>query len=117
MTNTETTSRFAAMDLSPEAHAFRQVPDNPNPLCRDFVAQLDPSAFWCGYCHWNRPMHDDERARTAIANELAYLAGQTPCDFVACDPDGGEPCATHERLASHAEDNHELCDHTAEGVR
>jgi hypothetical protein len=53
--------------------AARNVPNNPNPLCRDFQAQPEPSAFWCGNCHWNRPMHDDEIAREAIAEALDRL--------------------------------------------
>lgn len=61
-------------------HAARNVPDNPRPLCRDFTEQPEPSAFWCGTCHWNRPMHDDEVARTAIAAELERIAGTGPCD-------------------------------------
>ena len=67
------TSRFA-LTLTPEARAARNVPHNPQPLCRDFVEQPEPSAFWCGRCSWNRPMHDDDVARTAIADALALLA-------------------------------------------
>lgn len=104
-----TTPRYSPTDTSPEARASRNVPRNPNPLCRAFTPQPEPAAFWCATCHWNRPMHDDEHARSVIANELAYLASQTPCDAVACEP-GGEPCATHERLMAHAEGDHELCD-------
>lgn len=59
-------------------HAARNVPDNPRPLCRDFVEQPEPSAFWCGTCHWNRPMHSDEVARAAIAAELERLRALTP---------------------------------------
>jgi hypothetical protein len=68
-----TTERFSPTDNSPEASAARNVPQNPHPLCRDFVEQPEPAEFWCATCHWNRPMHDDEAARTAIANELARL--------------------------------------------
>jgi hypothetical protein len=53
--------------------AARNVPNNPHPLCRDFVEQPEPSAFWCGRCHWNRPMHDDEIAREAISKALDRL--------------------------------------------
>lgn len=53
--------------------AARNVPRNPNPLCRDFQPQPEPSAFWCGNCHWNRPMHDDEIVREAIAYALDRL--------------------------------------------
>jgi hypothetical protein len=67
MTTTTTAEEQAAKD------AARYVPQNPRPLCRDFVEQPEPSAFWCGGCHWNRPMHDDEVARSAIARELARL--------------------------------------------
>jgi hypothetical protein len=61
---------------------------------------------------------DNDRAGAAFAlmetfHDAANLAEYhgTPCDFVACDPDGGEPCSTHEQLMAHAEGNHELCDH------
>jgi hypothetical protein len=54
--------------------AARNVPQNPNELCRDFQEQPEPSAFWCGNCHWNRPMHDDEIAREAITAALDRLA-------------------------------------------
>lgn len=53
--------------------AARNVPQNPNELCRDFQEQPEPSAFWCGNCHWNRPMHDDEIEREAIAAALDRL--------------------------------------------
>lgn len=65
---------YRATDISPEARAYRSVPRNPRPLCRDFQAKPEPSAFWCVTCGWNEPMHADERTRTAIANELARLA-------------------------------------------
>ncbi|HEY9372847.1 hypothetical protein [Streptomyces sp.] len=53
--------------------AARNVPRNPNPLCRDFQQQPEPSAFWCANCHWNKPMHDDEVVRAAIAEALKCL--------------------------------------------
>ena len=53
--------------------AARNVPQNPNPLCRDFQQQPEPAAFWCANCHWNEPMHDDEIKREAIAAELDRL--------------------------------------------
>ena len=59
--------------------AARNVPNNPHPLCRDFVEQPEPSAFWCANCHWNEPMHDDEIERQAIAEALDRLpAGGAP---------------------------------------
>jgi hypothetical protein len=78
MNATTADERFRRTDFSPEACAARNVPHNPNPLCRDFQAQPEPAAFWCATCHWNRPMHDNEHQRTAIANELAYLGLATP---------------------------------------
>jgi hypothetical protein len=58
--------------------AARNVPQNPNPLCRDFQAQPEPAAFWCANCHWNRPLHDDEIVRAAIDEALDRLpAGNT----------------------------------------
>jgi hypothetical protein len=59
---------------TPAARAARNVPNNPNPLCRDFTPKSAPSEFWCANCRWNEPMHADESARTAIAAELARLA-------------------------------------------
>ncbi|ONK09485.1 hypothetical protein [Streptomyces sp. MP131-18] len=53
--------------------AARNVPNNPRPLCTSFVEQPEPSAFWCGRCHWNRPMHDSDVERAAIAAELERL--------------------------------------------
>jgi len=53
--------------------AARNVPRNRRPLCRDFQQQPEPSAFWCAACHWNKPMHDDEIVRAAIAAELERL--------------------------------------------
>lgn len=67
-------TRFSIVDNSPEARAERDVPRNPRPLCRDFVALPAPSEFWCETCRWNRPMHDDEAHRKAIAAELALRA-------------------------------------------
>lgn len=68
---------YRATDFSPEAKAHRSVPRNPRPLCRDFQPKPEPSEFWCVTCGWNRPMHDDERTRTAIANELRRLATES----------------------------------------
>lgn len=85
-----TADRFSRSDFSAEARAARNVPRNPQPLCRDFVEQPEPSAFWCGRCSWNRPMHDDETARAAIAAELDRL--RTPA--VEAQPDGQEPDCT-----------------------
>ncbi|MEU8829398.1 hypothetical protein [Streptomyces sp900116325] len=59
---------------TPAARAARNVPSNPNPLCRDFTPKPAPSEFWCANCRWNEPMHADENARAAIAVELAHLA-------------------------------------------
>ncbi len=70
------TARYRISDDSPEARAERNVPRNPRPLCRDFVEQPRPSAFWCGRCHWSRPLHDNETARAAIAAELDRLAAK-----------------------------------------
>jgi len=58
--------------------ASRNVPRNPNPLCRDFQQQPEPSAFWCANCHWNKPMHSDEIAREAIAEALDRLPAGGP---------------------------------------
>lgn len=68
---------FRATDTGPEASAARNVPQNPNPLCRDFQPKPEPAEFWCANCRWNKPMHDDEARRTAIAKALE------------CLPDGG----------------------------
>lgn len=84
-----TQPRFSPVDFSPEAAAYRNVPHNPHPLCRDFVEQPEPSAFWCGRCHWNRPMHDNEAERTAIANELERLKA-TPETTVRRADEAGE---------------------------
>jgi hypothetical protein len=59
---------------TPAARAARSVPQNPNPLCREFTALPAPSAFWCANCRWNKPMHSDEVERAAIAAELDRLA-------------------------------------------
>ncbi|XCM28908.1 hypothetical protein ABXI76_05485 [Streptomyces parvus] len=56
---------------TPAARAARTVPQNPNPLCRDFTPQPEPAEFWCANCRWNKPMHGSEEERAAIA------AGQT----------------------------------------
>lgn len=66
-------ARYSIADSSPEARAERNVPHNPHPLCRDFTPKPEPAAFWCATCGWNEPMHNNERTRTAIANELARL--------------------------------------------
>ncbi|MEU4133599.1 hypothetical protein [Streptomyces wuyuanensis] len=66
--------RYSRTDFSPEAQAWRNVPHNPRPLCRDFAPKPEPSEFWCGTCGWNKPLHADERKRTAIAAELKRLA-------------------------------------------
>ncbi|WP_030344832.1 hypothetical protein [Streptomyces sp. NRRL S-1022] len=63
----------ARWDNSPAARAARNVPQNPNPLCRDFQPQPEPAEFWCANCRWNRPMHDDEVERAAIAEALDRL--------------------------------------------
>ena len=63
-----------ADSLTPAARAARNVPNNPNPLCRDFTAQPEPAAFWCANCHWNEPMHASQEERAAIAAELDRLA-------------------------------------------
>ncbi|MDT9688168.1 hypothetical protein Q5762_07330 [Streptomyces sp. P9(2023)] len=78
---------YGPADFSPEASAFRNVPNNPRPLCRDFQAKPEPAAFWCVTCVWNEPMHDDERTRTAIAAELERLNQQAP-DPIAYGPSG-----------------------------
>lgn len=62
-----------AWSNSPAANAARNVPHNPRLLCQDFQAQPKPSEFWCSTCGWNRPMHDDEAERSAIADALACL--------------------------------------------
>lgn len=64
---------FRAFDSSPLASAARNVPQNPNPLCRDFTPQPKPAEFWCANCHWNEPMHIDEDRRAAIAEALLCL--------------------------------------------
>jgi hypothetical protein len=65
-----------------------------------------------------RALNDQAGGAYALMETCVRAAGQAEyaaarCDFVACDPDGGEPCATHERLLAHAEGDHELCDHRA----
>lgn len=64
---------FRATDTSPEARAARWVPSNPHPLCRGYRPKPRPSEYWCTTCGWNKPMHDDEAARTAIAEALKCL--------------------------------------------
>lgn len=64
---------FPALGGGEEAAAARNTPRNPNPLCQDFQAQPEPAAFWCAACRWNEPMHDNEAARTAIAEALKCL--------------------------------------------
>jgi hypothetical protein len=66
-------ARYSPADNSPEARAERHVLNNPNPLCRDFQPKPKPSEFWCINCNWNRPMHDDEAERAAIADALDRL--------------------------------------------
>lgn len=74
-------TRYKLSDNSPEAAAERNVPRNPRPLCRDFVALPAPSEFWCETCRWNEPMHSDEEKRAAIAAELDRLgAGSSPSE-------------------------------------
>ena len=68
---------FNVADMSFEASAARDVPHNPNPLCRDFLAKPEPAEFWCRNCGWNEPMHDDEARRTAIAAALECLPTST----------------------------------------
>jgi len=60
--------------LTPAACAARNVPNNPQPLCRDFTPQPAPAEFWCETCHWNEPMHASEAQRAAIAEALADWA-------------------------------------------
>lgn len=67
------TARYRPSDNSPQAAAERNVPRNPRPLCREFVAQPPPAAFWCTTCGWNEPMHASEEHRAAIATELERL--------------------------------------------
>ncbi|QQM45104.1 hypothetical protein [Streptomyces liliifuscus] len=64
---------ISATDTSPEASAARNVPRNPNELCRDFQSKPEPAEFWCANCRWNKAMHDNEAARTAIRNALDCL--------------------------------------------
>jgi len=64
---------FPAVGGGEEAAAARNVPRNPNPLCRDFTPKPAPSEFWCVNCRWNEPMHANEAARTAIAEALKCL--------------------------------------------
>lgn len=71
-------STYGPLDQSPEARAFHDVPAHPQPVCRDFADQPEPSAFWCGSCGWNRPLHDDEPFRAAVASELQRLATPAP---------------------------------------
>ena len=92
-------TRYSIADNSPEAAAERNVPRNPRPLCREFVAQAAPAEFWCATCHWNRPMHDDEAHRSAIADELARLEdgewAARPSTCLAC-PGGCSSCTRDE---------------------
>lgn len=62
------------------ASAARNVPNNPRELCRDFTAKPEPSEYWCANCGWNRPMHDDDVKRAAIANELRIIADTAGSD-------------------------------------
>lgn len=64
---------FRATDTSPEASAARNVPNNPRPLCRDFTPKPEPAEFWCTNCGWNKPMHNEEDRRAAIAEALKCL--------------------------------------------
>lgn len=65
--NADTKAQLAA------ERAARWVPEHPKALCREFLPQPIPAEFWCRNCGWNRPLHDDEIARKAIAAELARL--------------------------------------------
>lgn len=71
---------IGATDSSPEASAARNVPRNPNELCRDFQPQPEPAEFWCANCRWNKPMHDDEARRAAIAEALKCLPAEAITD-------------------------------------
>lgn len=53
------------------------VPNNPHPLCRNFISKPEPAEFWCINCGWNLPMHGNEDTRSLVAAELANLA-RTP---------------------------------------
>jgi hypothetical protein len=64
-------------DNSPAAWTAHSVANHPVPLCRDFQPKPDPAAFWCITCGWNKPLHDDEAKRQAIAAELARLTDTT----------------------------------------
>lgn len=64
---------FRVTDTGPEAAAARWVPANPRPLCRGFQPKPGPAAYWCVTCGWNKPMHDDEARRSAIAEALKCL--------------------------------------------
>jgi hypothetical protein len=77
-------TRYSIADNSPEAAAERNVPRNPRPLCRGFVAQPAPAAFWCATCRWNQPMHDDETCRAAIAAELLRLGIDQLAEVIPC---------------------------------
>jgi hypothetical protein len=111
---TETTRRYSLADNSPQAAAERNVPHNPRPLCTSFVAQPAPAEFWCRTCGWNRPMHDSDEHRAAIAAELERAADHharlAACDHpqgfgTICDVCGGDVAALMPaRLAAGTEE-------------
>lgn len=67
-------------DAEIAARAARNVPANPNPLCRDFEPKAAPAEFWCQTCGWNEPMHGEDRYREAIAAELQHLTSRPSGD-------------------------------------
>lgn len=88
---------------------------------RQAAAVLHVFADHCdtaGSDYTRRALNDQAAGAFTLMETCLRAAGQAEyaaarCDVVACDPDGGEPCTTHERLLAHAEGDHEPCDHQA----
>jgi len=109
------TARIAAKKTEPAFQEMAKTLSAPVPLglvaaqvLRDAaaeVAAMDPAeaALAGQYAFHNAAAQLHRRA-----NEAEFVA--TPCDpMVPCE-DGGEPCHVHERLMSHHDGSHELCE-------
>lgn len=60
--------------VTPES-AARHAAEGLGPVCDTFVEQPEPSAYWCGSCHWNRDIHGDETSIRNIAAAIAAAGG------------------------------------------